>query len=157
MKQHPLGAGGCCFNFSKTCFGQVCAKLFYNLPGGLLEHLNDKGVLSVSRWYFRDFPAEAYRFTSLATASLARIGISKPRDHIVLLRNMEDDHSFMGSATILVSRTPFSEDARMACLTRARPKQLNWIKKIHCRDFLLSVSYRSSLQYYRCESHYVSL
>ena len=35
-----------------------------------LEHLSDEGLLSVSRWYFRDRPGEMYRITTLAVEAL---------------------------------------------------------------------------------------
>ena len=47
-----------------------------------LEHLSDDGLLSVSRWYFRDRPAEMYRTTTLAVEALRAIGVTDPRRHI---------------------------------------------------------------------------
>src|SRR5258705_8188079 len=77
-----------------------------------LERLSPHGVLTFSRWYFRDRPGEVYRLTSLATASLIHLGIKDPRNHIIIVRKMEPEDSVYsadGVGTILVSKEPFSE------------------------------------------------
>ncbi len=82
-----------------------------------LRRLTPSGVLSFSRWYVPDLPAEAYRLTSLAAASLRESGISDPRSHILLLRNLRprdsvsgsSGHGMMGAATILVGKLPFTD------------------------------------------------
>lgn len=75
-----------------------------------LEHLTDKGVLSVSRWYFMEQPLEAYRLTSLAAEALRRIGVERPQDHLMLVRSQGSDRPMgpLAVGTILVSREPFS-------------------------------------------------
>jgi hypothetical protein len=77
-----------------------------------VEHLTPGGVLSVSRWYFKDNPGEMYRLASLATATLTEMGVEDPSDHIIILRRLTR-HSGMtlpnGIGTILVSKEPFSE------------------------------------------------
>jgi hypothetical protein len=77
-----------------------------------LNRLTPHGVLSFSRWYAPGLPAEAYRLTSLATAALRSIGVTDPRAHILLVRNMRtniEGFDRIGAATILVSKQPFSE------------------------------------------------
>lgn len=77
-----------------------------------IEHLTPDGVLTFSRWYFQENPAEIYRLISLATDSLIRSGIKKPQDHIVMIRNMRGGwykQTQEGIGTILVSRSPFSD------------------------------------------------
>ncbi len=77
-----------------------------------LDHLNPNGVLTVSRWYFRDRPGEVYRLTSLATAALMQLGVESPRKHIIIVREMQQEDSSEtpdGVGTILVSKEPFSE------------------------------------------------
>ena len=77
-----------------------------------LEHLTPNGILTVSRWYFRDSPAEVYRLVSLASAALGNLGVEDLRKHIVVIRRMQ---TWKGAAapdgigTILVSREAFSE------------------------------------------------
>ena len=79
-----------------------------------LQHLAGDGMLSVSRWYFRDRPAELYRTTTLAVEALRTLGITEPRRHIAIVRNMRPlTYSTSASdrpdgvGTILVSRRPF--------------------------------------------------
>jgi hypothetical protein len=77
-----------------------------------LTHLSDRGLLSVSRWYFRDRPAEMYRTTTLAVAALESIGVRDPRAHIAIVRNMRLANRRAeipdGVGTLLVSRQPFT-------------------------------------------------
>lgn len=77
-----------------------------------LRRLQPRGVLTFSRWYFRDRPGEVYRLTSLASASLMALGVENPRDHIMIVRCMrgEDGDSPNGVGTMLVSREPFTEE-----------------------------------------------
>ena len=78
-----------------------------------LRHLADDGILTVSRWYFHDRPAEMYRTTALAVESLRRVGVSDPRSHIIIVRNMRPYAAWSpdspdGVGNILVSRRPFT-------------------------------------------------
>jgi hypothetical protein len=77
-----------------------------------LRHLTDDGMLSVSRWYFRDRPAEMYRTTTLAVEALRALGVTDPRSHIAVIRNMQlanrPEDTPDGVGTILVSRRPFT-------------------------------------------------
>ncbi|MBW2399952.1 MAG: hypothetical protein JRG80_11855 [Deltaproteobacteria bacterium] len=72
-----------------------------------LTHLNDRGILTVTRYYFPANPGAAYRLTALAARALADIGADNPRDHIAIVR-MPPKASGPSMATILVSRSPFS-------------------------------------------------
>jgi hypothetical protein len=78
-----------------------------------LKHLTPNGVLTVSRWYFRDRPDEMYRLTSLARVSLENLGVKNPRNHIVIVRCMgctaQGDPGSRGMGTILISKEPFSD------------------------------------------------
>lgn len=79
-------------------------RLFY-------RRLTENGFLSVSRWYFRDRPAEVYRLATLATTALAAEGVARPRDHVIIVRNMQLANRPElpdGVGTLLMSRTPFS-------------------------------------------------
>jgi hypothetical protein len=76
----------------------------------MLERLSPNGILSFSRWYYKDRPGEMYRLASLASAALEGAGINAPREHILIARKM----GFFGPGTpdgvgtLLVSKTPFS-------------------------------------------------
>jgi hypothetical protein len=81
-----------------------------------LQHLTDDGLLSVSRWYFKERPAELYRMTTIAVDALRAIGVSEPRRHIAIVRNLQPlmfststADSPDGVGTILVSRRPFTD------------------------------------------------
>jgi SAM-dependent methyltransferase len=79
----------------------------------LLDRLTPRGVLAVSRWYFRDRPDEMYRLTSLASAALMDRGVHEPRPHVVIARQIGrtgDRLAPVGVATMLVSPAPFAAD-----------------------------------------------
>jgi hypothetical protein len=102
-----------------------------------LRHLGDDGLLSVSRWYFRDRPGEMYRTVTLAVESLRRLGVSQPRAHLVVVRNMNvanrKAESPDGVGTLLVSRRPFTD------------AELNTIERVSARlHFDVTLSPRSS-------------
>jgi hypothetical protein len=89
-----------------------------------LDRLSPTGVLSVSRWYFRDRPAELYRSVALASAALARRGIAEPRKHMAIVRNMQISGRTVdlpdGVGTLLVSPSPLSESDISTLETVAR-------------------------------------
>ncbi|MFC1478589.1 hypothetical protein ACFL57_03940 [Candidatus Margulisiibacteriota bacterium] len=74
-----------------------------------LNHLTPGGMLSFSRWYIDRKPVEAYRLTSLASASLLQMGIKDPRKHMVMVKAplRYTDHAPVG--TMLVSKAPFTD------------------------------------------------
>lgn len=82
------------------------------------DRLKPDGVLSVSRNYIGERPAEVYRLTSLAVRALLDAGVENPRDHIFLLRHMYGTGNGIG--TMLISKAPFSSEdlARLQSLTR---------------------------------------
>jgi hypothetical protein len=87
-----------------------------------LRHLTDDGLLTVSRWYFHERPAEMYRTTTLAVEALRRLGVTDPRRHIAIVRNMRPTPASVtdtpdGVGTILVGRRPFT-DAELETLGR---------------------------------------
>ena len=77
-----------------------------------LSHLSDRGVLTVSRWYYYRKPGEIYRLTSLAASALKEMGIENPRQHMILVKNLGPAAQPVvrnAVGTMLVSRSPFSE------------------------------------------------
>ncbi len=76
-----------------------------------MERLNPGGVLSFSRWYLYDAPAEMVRLTSLASESLQKSGFENPRDHIVIICSCTGSiavNNDRGVATLLASNRPFT-------------------------------------------------
>jgi spermidine synthase len=66
------------------------------------KRLEPNGVFTVSRWYHPKSPGETARMLVLALDVLHAGGAKHPQDHIFVVQN---DHV----ATLLISRTPFSE------------------------------------------------
>jgi len=54
-----------------------------------LDRLSPNGILAVSRYHFRSRPDETYRLTSLAHAALTRAGVTDPRPHIVIVKQID--------------------------------------------------------------------
>lgn len=84
--------------------------------GEYLERLTDDGMLSVSRWHFKDLPIETLRTTALAVRALLDRGVQNPAEHILIVRLTTWDWAYRlneprdGIGTILVKRTPFHPD-----------------------------------------------
>lgn len=89
-----------------------------------LGHLTPRGLLSVSRYYADARPDEIYRATSLAVSALAERGITRPRDHLAIVRHAtggDGRRMPLGVATLLVSPTPLSaEDVHLLERTAER-------------------------------------
>ena len=79
---------------------------------GFLSHLTDRGILSVSRWYFGQDPAELYRLTALARQTLDRLQIQNPWNHLVIISKLNSATTVKqmpnGVGTLLVSKQPFT-------------------------------------------------
>ncbi len=73
-----------------------------------LRHLDSDGILSITRWEFRQ-PREALRLVSLGIEALREEGVSDPRGHFLIVAdgNLSD---LGNSATFLMKRSPFSAD-----------------------------------------------
>lgn len=77
-----------------------------------LSRLSPQGVVSFSRWFAPGRPEQAYRLTSLAVATLMRLGMTNPRQHLILVRNAWGVAAWGntgGAATLLISKAPFSD------------------------------------------------
>ncbi len=79
-----------------------------------LNHLTDKGILTMSRWYFPKRPGEMLRLANLAWKALKENGVKDPKRHIMMAgvlfhgKDAPTDRQF-GTGTILVSKQPFSK------------------------------------------------
>jgi predicted membrane-bound spermidine synthase len=76
-----------------------------------LDHLTHRGLLTFTRWYNPQYPAETYRLVALATTALARFGVEDARRHIIIVKCPAWPGLAVGPAdvaTILVAREPFS-------------------------------------------------
>lgn len=93
-----------------------------------LRHLTPRGILSMSRWYSLNRPAEVYRSVSLARTSLEELGVQNPGKHIIVVRCLLKHHlegGPEGVGTILVSREPFSEQDLTALEAVSRRMQFD--------------------------------
>lgn len=84
------------------------------------EHLTDRGILTVSRWYMPGRPAETLRLVSTGMAGWARAGVSNPREHIAVIVHYVTSNPTEGLATVLFKRTPFTPEEVTAVQERAR-------------------------------------
>jgi hypothetical protein len=89
-----------------------------------LSHLSDRGILTMSRWWLPNAPAETERLVSLAAAGLADAGIPDARQHIIMTASPVDRSGVAATfeeevavATILVSRSPFTPEEVAAVQT----------------------------------------
>jgi hypothetical protein len=91
-----------------------------------ISHLTPDGMLSVSRWYYRDNPAEMYRTLTLAVNALNANGVANPRAHIAIVRNMtvaNRPETPDGVGTLIVSRRPFTTEETSTIERTARALQ----------------------------------
>lgn len=75
-----------------------------------LSHLNDDGVLAITRWGF-DPPRESVRLLILAREALAQLGETNPHRHVMVIRENQSNIAGWGARdTVLISRKPFTID-----------------------------------------------
>ena len=87
----------------------------------MLSHLTPTGILTVSRWYNRGRPAEAYRTTALAAQALLELGARSPREHLLLVRCLPPPEvQTEGVVTLMASPSPFSRQDVAAAEALAR-------------------------------------
>ncbi len=81
------------------------------------EHLTDRGILTVSRWYLPGRPAETLRLVSTGMAGWEAAGVANPRQHVVVLIHHLPAYSDEGLSTTLFKREPFTP-AEVAALVQ---------------------------------------
>lgn len=87
-------------------------------------HLTDRGILSISRWYLQERPAETLRLVSTGMAGWSRAGVADPRQHIVVVARPEPTGAAEGMSTTLFKRTPFT--AEEIALIKAKAAELGF-------------------------------
>jgi len=83
------------------------------------EHLTDRGIMSVSRWYQPERPAETMRLVSTAMAGWRAAGVTDPRQHVVVIARLTSGAATEGLATALFKRTPFTPEEVLMLKARA--------------------------------------
>lgn len=72
------------------------------------EHLTERGLLTISRWYLSERPAETMRLVSTGMAGWARAGVADPRQHVAVVARPNAAGQSEGLATALFRRAPFT-------------------------------------------------
>lgn len=72
------------------------------------EHLSDRGILTISRWYLTERPAETMRLVSTGLAGWASAGVADPRLHIAVVAKPNLAGQAEGMSTALFKRAPFT-------------------------------------------------
>lgn len=78
-----------------------------------LGRLQDDGILTMSRWFFKGRPIETLRLAGVAAAALREIGAASPGDHVMVVKRSTWDWAYRlneprdGVGTLLVKRTPW--------------------------------------------------
>jgi len=73
------------------------------------DHLTDRGILTVSRWYLTERPAETLRLISTGMAGWASAGVADPRQHVAVVARPNTAGEREGMATALFKRIPFTQ------------------------------------------------
>lgn len=77
-----------------------------------LRKLKPNGILTVSRWFFKDRPVEFYRLIALAGTALQRYGVKDPRNHLIVVEAPAGQRAlegWSGVGTLLASPDPFTD------------------------------------------------
>jgi hypothetical protein len=72
------------------------------------EHLSDRGILTVSRWYLPDRPAETMRLVATGMAGWGAAGAADPRDHVVVVTKDASRAQTEGLSTTLFKKQPWT-------------------------------------------------
>lgn len=93
------------------------------------RHLSDDGVLTISRWYMPQRPAETLRLLSTGIAALERMGVAEPERCVIVVTLPESHIASEGVATVLFKHTPFTdvELARVRQTVEELDFRLLWI------------------------------
>lgn len=83
------------------------------------QRLTDRGIMSVSRWYQPDRPAETMRLISTAMAGWRKAGVADPRQHVLVVARYTSGAATEGLATALFKRTPFTPEETLRLKAQA--------------------------------------
>ena len=75
------------------------------------DHLNEDGILTFSRWYFKDVEAETIRLVSIALAAMNDMGIKTPGRHLIVAMKARTKERYGpdGVGTMLWKKSPFTD------------------------------------------------
>ena len=73
------------------------------------NHLSDDGLLSISRWYLPDRPAETLRLVTTGLAGWEAAGVADARQHVAVVAKLDPTRAQTeGLSTTLFKREPFT-------------------------------------------------
>ena len=73
------------------------------------DHLSDDGILSISRWYLPDRPAETLRLVTTGLAGWEDAGVVDARQHVAVIAMLDPARAQTeGLSTTLLKREPFT-------------------------------------------------
>jgi hypothetical protein len=72
------------------------------------DHLSDQGMLTISRWYLTERPAETLRLVSTGMAGWQLAGVADPRQYVAVVARPNAVGQAEGMATALFKRTAFT-------------------------------------------------
>lgn len=113
------------------------------------DHLDEDGILTLSRWYYVDCPGEMLRLVSLGLAAWRGGGIDDPAQHIIVVRR-EGEGSVVG--TLLIKKSKFlpSEIEQIEGVSQEMGFEVVYTP-LHCNDktFLELITAPDPVQFYR--------
>lgn len=75
------------------------------------DHLSDSGVLSISRWYLPDRPAETLRLVTTGLAGWEMAGVADPRQNVAVIAMLDPARAQTeGLSTTLFKKEPFTAE-----------------------------------------------
>jgi spermidine synthase len=82
-------------------------------------HLTERGLLTISRWYLTERPAETLRLISTGMAAWEQAGVADVRQHVAVVARPNRTAQSEGMATALFKRSPFTPDEVAQLTARA--------------------------------------
>jgi hypothetical protein len=96
---------------------------------GYYEKLSQRGIVSFSRWYFVEEPAETLRLVALGLDAWKRAGVADPASQIMVVANLAQTRSATeGLATMLLKKSSFT------------PQEVGYLSAI-CDDLGFTILY----------------
>ncbi len=79
-----------------------------------MTHLTERGVVTMSRWWFSKNPSEMLRLTNVAREALVGLGVQDVSRHFLIAVNaakpIDPQHPSTGIGTLIAARNPFSDE-----------------------------------------------
>jgi hypothetical protein len=106
------GGSGAYALSENSLYTQEAFRTYYN-------HLTERGIFTISRWYLQEEPAETLRLVSTGMAGWRLAGVNDPSQHVTVIVRPNDSGHPLGLATALFKRTPFTPEEVTAIQERA--------------------------------------